>query len=281
MDPSQLPLSLPGFPKKSSRWHISPMLFLVAGAVFFQSHAHASSAHLFRNTSAPPEGTVAVLTVTQEVIEKAEKTDVCWQTIVSDRERAQRQYESQSWLVKYWQPILGGLLGAAVGYKFTGNYGPKSEKLWFYPTILAGVAVGAVAGPGMVAGAYGGGILAQHFWPTKLPLTIMLSMIGGILGDALMKLLFPDSPPKALLQKPQPGQYLANQQFYIETTCVPTTRVTYTEKPYRVTYQFKGEKRSALFDDYPGEHIKLNSDGRPVNEKPKAGPPAVRVSEKK
>jgi len=223
--------------------------------------------------------TVPVLTVTQEVLEKAEKATVCWQTLVSDRERAQRQYESQSWLVKYWQPLLGGLLGGYVGYGFTHNYGPTSKK-WMYPTIAAGVAVGALAGPGMVLGAWGGGKLAQHFWPTKLPLTIALSLVGGILGDGLMKLLFPDSPPKALLETPQPGQYLADQQFYIETSCVPTTRVSYTEKPYRVTYRYRGEPRSALFENYPGDRIELNDEGRPVKEyDPNAAKqPAVRSS---
>lgn len=220
---------------------------------------------------------VAVLTVTQELIEHTETSEACWQTIVTDRERARRQYESQPWIVKHWQPLLGGVLGGAVGYQFTRNYGEKSQK-WFYPTILSGVAVGAAAGPGMVAGAYAGGMLAQHFWPAKLPVTIALSLMGGIMGDGLMKMLFPDDPPKELLPEPRPGQYIADQQFYVETSCVPTTRVTYTEKPYRATYRYKGEARSALFKYYPGDRIELDASGRPVNEmRERQDTPAVRV----
>lgn len=252
------------FSKKSVDWRIFPTLILGFGAVCAPIRADANGSHLFRKTPAA-DNTVPVLTVTQEILETTEKTSVCWQTIVSDRERAQRQYESQSWLVKYWQPLLGGVLGGAVGFQFTGNYGPSSQK-WVYPTIAAGVAIGAIAGPGMVAGAYGAGTLAHHFWPTKLPLTIMVSMIGGILGDGLMKLLFPGSPPKELLATPQPGQYLSDQQFYLETSCAPTTRVLYTEKPYRVTYTYKGEPRSALLKYYPGERIALDGSGRPLNE---------------
>src|SRR5690606_33460160 len=118
----------------------------------------------------PADNTVSVQTVTQEIIETTEKVSVCWQTIVSDRERARQDYENQSWLVKYWQPIVGGILGAGVGYQFTANYGVKSQK-WVYPTVAGGMAVGAVAGPGMVSGAYALGTAAHYFWPTKLPLT--------------------------------------------------------------------------------------------------------------
>lgn len=253
------------FPEKSAACRYFLTFFCCSCAALAPLQVHAASQRLSRPASGQPDNTVAVLAVTQEVFKKTEKTNVCWQTIVSDRERAQRQYESQPWLVKYWQPLLGGVLGGLVGYHFTRNYGEPSQK-WFYPTIAAGIGVGVLAGPGMVAGAYLGGTVAQHFWPEKLPLTIILSMVGGILGDGLMKLLFPDNPPKELLAPVQPGVYLPDQQFYLETTCMPTTRVLYTEKPYRVTYKYQGEERSALFKYYPGERIELNETGWPVKE---------------
>lgn len=238
----------------------------------------ATSALSVRMAAQAGENSVPVLSVTQEVIEHRETVEQCWRVIVSDRERAQQQYASQPWVVKHWQPLLGGLLGGAVGYQFTQNYGDKSQK-WFYPTILGGIAVGAAAGPGMVAGAYAGGTLAQHFWPTKLPVTIALSLLGGILGDGLMKLLFPDDPPKELLAEPQPGQYIAEQNFYVETRCVPTQRVSYTEKPYRATYRYQGETRSALFKYDPGRRIVLDAQGRPVNALRPQAAPAFRLRE--
>ncbi|HUH41405.1 MAG TPA: hypothetical protein VL024_11100 [Castellaniella sp.] len=212
------------------------------------------------------QGRVPVLSVTHETIAKPARKQVCWQTIVSDRQRAQQQYKNQSWVVKYWKPILGGVLGGLVGFKFTQNFGEQSKQKWLYPTIAAGIGVGAITGPGMVAGAYGLGTLAYSYWPGKLPLVAAISLIGGILGDGLFELLFPDKPSKSLLEPTKPGQYLSDQQFYLETTCLPQVRVTYTESPFRVSYEYQGEARSALVKHYPGDRIALDAAGRPVNE---------------
>lgn len=212
------------------------------------------------------DGKVPVLAVTHETIAKTRKEDVCWDTIVSDRERARQQYENQSWAVKYWKPILGGVLGGLVGFQFTRNYTDHSKK-WIYPTVAGGIGVGAVAGPGMVAGAYGLGTLAYTYWPGKLPLVAAVSLIGGILGDGLFNWLFPDDPSKDLMAPTQPGQFLAEQRFYVQTTCVPRVRVEYTESPFfRVTYEYQGERRSALFHHYPGDKIALDAVGRPLKE---------------
>ena len=249
---------------KSCACVIYSMSFLAWGMACGTGSAWAAGAS-FGARAAGAQGSVPVLSVTHETIAKTKKEDVCWQTIVSERERARQQYENQSWLVKYWKPILGGVLGGLVGYKFTRNYG-ENHKKWTYPTVAGGIAVGAIAGPGMVAGAYGLGSLAYSYWPDKLPLVAAISLIGGILGDGLFNLLFPDSPPKALLEPTQPGQFLPDQQFYIETTCLPRVRVQYTESPFRVTYEYGGERRSALVRHYPGDRIALDASGRPVNE---------------
>ncbi len=250
---------------KSCACVIYSMSFLVLGMGWAADAAGAAPGSAFGARAIGADGSVPVLSVTHETIAKTKKEDVCWQTIVSDRERARRQYESQPWFVKYWKPILGGVLGGLVGYRFTRNYGEHHKK-WIYPTVAGGMAVGAIAGPGMVAGAYGLGTLAYSYWPGKLPLVAAISLIGGILGDGLFELLFPDSPPKALLEPTQPGQFLPAQQFYVETTCLPRIKVQYTESPFRVTYEYQGERRSALVRHYPGDRIALDAAGRPLNE---------------
>ena len=210
---------------------------------------------------------VPVLTVTHDTVARTSRPQVCWDVIVSDRERARRQYEQQSWVVKYWKPVLGGILGGALGYHFTANYGPTHRK-WVYPTVAGGMAVGALAGPGAVMGGYGLGKLAYEYFPTKLPVVAGVSLVGAILGNVVFNFLFPDAVSSDLLAPTTPGVYLPEQQFYIETSCLPRTQVQYTESAYRVVYMYQGERRTAMLPHFPGNTIELDAEGRPVQAPP-------------
>src|SRR5690606_20556439 len=108
---------LPGALGKSCICMVYSMSFLASG----MGTAQAATDAAFGARAVSADGRVPVLTVTHETIAKTKKEDVCWQTIISDRERARQQYQDQSWVVKYWKPILGGVLGGFVGYTFTRN----------------------------------------------------------------------------------------------------------------------------------------------------------------
>lgn len=206
--------------------------------------------------------TARVLTVTQETFATVTRSEVCWQKIVTAHEKAVSEQQKTPWLVKNWQPILGAVMGGAIGYQFTGNYGPSSQK-WKWPTVAGGAAVGAVAGPGPTAGAYGLGTLAQSIWPASLPLTVGFSMGGAILGKILWDIVF---PPNKDLAAPAPGQFMTNQTFYLETTCTKPERVQYTQSPYLITYMHQGKKQTARVKYYPGARVELTAAGRPVYE---------------
>lgn len=210
---------------------------------------------------------VHVLTVTHDTVARISRPQVCWDVIVSDRERARRQYEQQSWVVKYWKPVLGGILGGALGYHYTAHYGPNHRK-WVYPTVAGGMAVGALAGPGAVMGGYGLGTLAYEYFPTKLPVVAGVSLVGAILGNVVFNFLFPDAVSSNLLASTAPGVYLPEQHFYIETSCLPRTQVQYTESAYRVAYVYRGERRTAMVSRFPGETIELDAAGWPVQASP-------------
>lgn len=203
-----------------------------------------------------------VLSVTQETFASVSREQVCWQTILTAQQKAEREQASTPWLLRQWQPLLGAGLGGAVGFRFTRHYGPKSQ-VWKWPTVAGGAVVGAVAGPGATAGAYGLGTLAHSIWPASLPLTAGLSIAGAILGKVLWEMLF---PPNQNLQTPQPGQFMAQQTFYLETTCTKPERVEYRQAPYWVTYQYQGKTQSARVKYYPGSRIALTAAGRPVME---------------
>jgi hypothetical protein len=90
--------------------------------------------------------------------------------------------------------------------------------------------------------------------------TILLA--GGI-GFFVTQLLVPADP---LLATPKPGSLVAEQKFYVQTVCAPGGP-TYTEAPnYRITYRFNGNVQSALVKYDPGDRIKVNQQGRPLNE---------------
>lgn len=203
-----------------------------------------------------------VLSVTQETIASVTRAQVCWQSILTAHQKALREEASTPWLVRNWQPLLGAGLGGAIGYKFTANYGVASQK-WVWPTVAGGALVGAVAGPGPTAGSYGLGVLAHSIWPTSLPLTIGFSVAGAILGKIVWDLIF---PANADLQAPQPGEFMPNQTFYLETNCTKPERVQYKQMPYLVTYRHQSKTYNARVKYYPGARIELTATGRPVME---------------
>jgi len=206
--------------------------------------------------------TARVLSVTQETLASVTRPQVCWQTILTAHEKTVREEQRTPWLIKHWQPLLGAAMGGAIGFQFTGNYGPTSQK-WKWPTVAGGAVVGAVAGPGATAGAYGLGTLAHSIWPTSLAMTAGLTLVGGILGKVIWDIVF---PPNINLQTPQPGQFLANQTFYLETTCTKPERIQYRQEPYLITYLHQGKKQTARVKYYPGARIELTAAGRPVFE---------------
>jgi len=206
--------------------------------------------------------TARVMSVTQETSASIERPQVCWQSILTAHQKALREEQNTPWLIKNWQPILGAALGGAIGYGFTANYGESSQK-WIWPTVAGGAAVGAIAGPGATAGAYGMGTLAYSLWPASLPLTAGFSLMGGILGKVIWDMIFPANPD---LQAPQPGQFMSNQTFFLETTCTKPERIEYRQSAYLITYMHQGKKQSARVKYYPGARIELTTQGRPIYE---------------
>lgn len=237
------------------------LCILIATAPILPNNAHAKDDSYGNNNIAQ------VLSVSHETIASPEETQLCSQTIVSDRQLAQREVAKTPWLIKYWQPIVGGIVGGIIGKQMGNHYGSTNNK-WKTPTLIGGIALGALLGPGFGLGAYGLGALSEHYWPTKLPLEIVLALVGGALGDAAWKILFPASPPKNLLNPPKPGEYMADQQFFLETTCFTTTAYKNSESAYRVNYVYQGQNRSALVNYEPQETIEVDSLGNPRNESP-------------
>lgn len=219
---------------------------------------------VYGTTSIAQTTTAQVISVTQEVFAKASREPVCWQTILTAHQKAVREQANTPWLVRNWQPLLGAAMGGAIGFKFTRNFGESSEK-WKWPTVAGGAVAGAVAGPGFTGGAYGLGTLAYSIWPTSLPLTVAFSLVGGVVGKVVWDMVFPKNPA---LKKPKPGEYLADQVFYLETTCSKPERITYESAPYLVKYRHNGQTYSARVKYYPGARLPLQANGRPLYEIP-------------
>lgn len=206
-----------------------------------------------------------VVSVTQEIFTQQARPKVCWQSIVSARDQAIREQQSTPWLTKYWQPILGAAIGAPIAYSLTKNYGANSQK-WVWPTVAGGAIVGAAAGPGATAGGYGLASLAYAIWPTSLALTMGFGLAGSLLGDLAWKMIFPPDPK--IPNAPTPGKFLAEQVFFLETTCTQETKTTRTAAGYLVQYVYQGKTQSARVKYYPGRQVLLAGDGRPLDEQP-------------
>lgn len=238
--------------------HPSKALFLVIATSFLSRAVAAQDAANIEVLRVP------VVSVSQETIRLPESKEVCWPVVMSERSIAERDEAKKPWVVRHWQQILGGIVGAAAGYQLTTNYSSFNSG-WTWPTVALGTTLGVIGLPGFAGLAYGGGALGMSQWPGKLPLTIGLSLGGGILGSILWKMLF---PPNALLHKPVPGEYLAEQDFLIETQCATLATSTYTESSYRVVYRLNGREHTASFQYDPGAWISVGENGLPLSAQP-------------
>lgn len=162
-----------------------------------------------------------VLTVSQQISRLESNQKVCWQSIITDRQKAKNERDKLPWIDKNWIPLTAGVVtGLLAGYAMH-RY---TTAAWYFvmPTMMASAAAG--------------------FFITKM----------------LM-------PTPTLLKPTVAGEYLTEQKFYLEQACSPGI-ATYKETAYQVNYLFKGEKLTATLAYDPGERVKLNEDGRPINE---------------
>lgn len=187
----------------------------------------------FSNANAQQVGVynATVLSVTHETEKSRTGPEVCRQTVLTSQQVAQQQEDDKTWFEKNWIATVGGSAGIVVGVPLANAVATKAAS---YTTSFAAASL-------------------------VLP-TIFLA--GGI-GFFVTQLLVPTNP---LLATPKPGSLVAEQKFYVQTVCAPGSP-TYTESPnYRITYRFNGNVQSALVNYDPGDRVKVNQQGRPLNE---------------
>ncbi len=187
----------------------------------------------FSNANAQHEGiyTAAVLSVTHETERSRTSPEVCRQTVLTSQQVAQQQEDDKTWFEKNWIATIGGSVGIVVGVPLANAVATKAAS---YTTTFAAASL-------------------------VLP-TILLA--GGI-GFFVTQLFVPANP---LLATPKPGSLVAEQKFYVQTICEPGPP-TYTTAPnYRITYRFNGNVQTALVRYDPGDRVKVNQQGRPLNE---------------
>jgi len=175
--------------------------------------------------------TATVLSVTHETERTRTGPEVCRQTVLTSQQVAQQQEDDKTWFEKNWIATIGGATGIVVGVPLANVVATQAAN---YTTAFA---AGSLVIP-----------------------TILLA--GGI-GFFVTQLFVPSNP---LLATPKPGSLVAEQKFFVQTVCAPGPP-TYTSAPnYRITYRFNGQVQTALVKHDPGERVKVNQQGRPVNE---------------
>jgi uncharacterized protein YcfJ len=195
----------------------------------------------FCNAAAQTERahTATVLSVTHETERNPTSLEVCRQTVLTSQQVAQQQEDDKTWFEKNWIATIGGATGIVVGVPLANVVATQAAN------VTTSFAAASLVIP-----------------------TILLA--GGI-GFFVTQLFVPSNP---LLATPKPGSLVAEQKFFVQTICAPGPP-TYTSAPnYRITYRFNGNVQTALVRYDPGERVKVNPQGRPLNEiKPAPTPP--------
>ena len=187
----------------------------------------------FCNATAQQESayTAAVLSVTHETERSRTGPEVCRQTVLTSQQVAQQQEDDKTWFEKNWIATIGGATGIVIGVPLANAVATQAAS---YTTSFAASAL-------------------------VLP-TILLA--GG-LGFFVTQLFVPSNP---LLATPKPGSLVAEQKFFVQTICAPGPPTYTSASNYRITYRFNGNVQTALVKYDPGERVKVNQQGRPLNE---------------
>jgi len=205
----------------------------VAAALCLTLLATSPLALFFSNANAQQEGVYAatVLSVTHETEKSRTGPEVCWQTVLTSQQVAQQQEDDKTWFEKNWIATLGGAAGIVVGVPLANAVATQAAS---YTTSFAAAS-----------------------------LVIPTILLAGGIGFFVTQLFVPSNP---LLATPKPGSLVAEQKFFVQTICAPGPP-TYTSAPnYRITYRLNGSVQTALVRYDPGERVKVNQQGRPLNE---------------
>jgi uncharacterized protein YcfJ len=205
----------------------------VAAALCLTLLATSPLALFFSNANAQQEGvyTATVLSVTHETEKSRAGPEVCRQTVLTSQQVAQQQEDDKTWFEKNWIATIGGATGIVVGVPLANAVVTQAAN---YTTTFAAAA-----------------------------LTIPTILLAGGIGFFVTQLFVPSNP---LLATPKPGSLVAEQKFYVQTICAPGPP-TYVAAPnYRITYRFNGQVQTALVKYDPGDRVKVNQLGRPLNE---------------
>lgn len=187
----------------------------------------------FSNAHAQQEGayTATVLSVTLETEKSRASPEVCRQTVLTSQQVAQQQEDDKTWFEKNRIATIGGAAGIVVGVPLANVVVTQAAN---YTTTFAAAA-----------------------------LTIPTILLAGGIGFFVTQLFVPSNP---LLATPKPGSLVAEQKFYVQTVCAPGPPTYASTGHYRITYRFNGNVQTALVKYDPGERVKVNQQGRPLNE---------------
>jgi hypothetical protein len=215
-------------------------------------------------SAASQELTAPIHSISYELLGTPSERSICSERLLSDRQKASEDEAAanskKSWVRKNWQPILGATLGTAIGFSLTKNYSPGSR--WIIPSALAGTALGYLLGPGAMIGGYLGGVLGFNNWPSKIPVASGVTLAGTVLGSLAWDWIFAKSP---LLIPPEQGEYLASQEFIIESQCTNQNAIEHSSSAYRVEYEFQGNMYTALLEYFPGNSIRIDQSGNALD----------------
>jgi uncharacterized protein YcfJ len=172
-----------------------------------------------------------VLSVTHETEKNPSGSEVCRQTVLTSQQVAQQLEDDKTWFEKNWIATIGGAAGIVVGVPLANTVATKAAS---YTTSFAAAS-----------------------------LVIPTILLAGGIGFFVTQLFVPSNP---LLATPKPGSLVAEQKFFVQTICAAGPP-TYTSAPnYRITYRYNGNVQTALVKYDPGERVKVNQQGRPLNE---------------